>query len=57
MKRLENSSFFGQYGISTNTTFFGISKKPEGVQKLSEYLPSMKLDNYSFELHQERVDK
>ena len=27
------------------------------IQKLSEYLPSMKLDDYSFELHQERVDK
>ena len=30
-KRLENSSFFGQYGISTNTTFFGISTKPGGM--------------------------
>ena len=27
------------------------------IQNLSEYLPSMKLDDYSFELHQERVDK
>ena len=27
------------------------------LQKLSEYLPSMKLDGYSFELRQERVDK
>ena len=27
------------------------------MQKLSEYLPSMKLDGYSFELYQERVDK
>ena len=27
------------------------------IQKFSEYLPSMKLDDYSFELHQERVDK
>ena len=25
--------------------------------KLSEYLPNMKLDGYSFELCQERVDK
>ena len=28
-----------------------------GILKLSEYLPSMKLDDYSFELHQDRVDK
>ena len=27
------------------------------MQKLSEYLPSMKLDGYSFELCQECVDK
>ena len=27
------------------------------IQKLSEYSPSMKLDDYSFELHKERVDK
>ena len=27
------------------------------MQKLSKYLPSMKLDDYSFELHQECVDK
>ena len=27
------------------------------MKKLSEYLPSMKLDGYSFELCQERVDK
>ena len=27
------------------------------IQKLSEYLPSMKLDDYSFKLHQKRVDK
>ena len=27
------------------------------IQKLSEYLPSMKLDGYLFELCQERVDK
>ena len=27
------------------------------IQKLSEYLPSTKLDDYSFELHQESVDK
>ena len=27
------------------------------IQKLNEYLPSMKLDGHSFELHQERVDK
>ena len=25
------------------------------IQKLSKYLPSMKLDDYSFELHQEGV--
>ena len=30
MKRFENSSFFGQYGICTNATFFGTSKKPGG---------------------------
>ena len=30
MKYFENSSFFGQYGISTNTTFFGTPKKPGG---------------------------
>ena len=28
-----------------------------GIQKLSEYLPSMKVDGYSIELHQELVDK
>ena len=27
------------------------------MQKFSEYLPSMKLDGYSFELCQEHVDK
>ena len=27
------------------------------IQKLSGYLTSMNLDDYSFELHQERVDK
>ena len=27
------------------------------IQKLSEYVPSMKLDDYSFELHQECVNK
>ena len=31
--------------------------KREWMQKLSEYLPSMNLDDYSFKLHQERVDK
>ena len=31
--------------------------KREGMQKLSEYLPSMKLDDYTFELRQECVDK
>ena len=31
MKRFENSSFFGQYGISKNTTFFGKSKNLEGM--------------------------
>ena len=30
-KRLESSSFFEQYVISTNTTFFGTSKKPGGL--------------------------
>ena len=33
------------------------SEGSQGSQKLSEYLPSIKLDDYSFELHQERVDK
>ena len=28
-----------------------------GIQKLSKYLPRMKLDDYSFELHQEHVHK
>ena len=27
------------------------------IQKLCKYLPSMKLDDYSFKLHQKRVDK
>ena len=31
--------------------------KGEWITKLKEYLPSMKLDVYSFELHQECVDK
>ena len=31
LKLFENSSFFGHYGISTNTTFFGTSKKAGGT--------------------------
>ena len=33
------------------------SKQCKPIQKLSEYLPSMKLDDDSFELNQEHVDK
>ena len=32
-------------------------KKKKMLQKLIEYLPSMKLDDYSFEFHQEHVNK
>ena len=28
MKRLENSSSFGQYAVPTNTSFIATSKKP-----------------------------
>ena len=34
-----------------------ILNKSWRMKKLSEYLPSMKLDGYSFELYQEHVDK
>ena len=47
----------GIQGIQEQLNTLQTMKFGHLIQKLSEYLPSMKLDDYSFKLHQERVDK